>query len=247
MYPAKPNYPPVSLYVGDLHPDVTELELFEKFSEVGLVLSITICRDKNTHRSRGYAYVIFRHPADAKRALDTLNFNNLKGKHIRIMWPENDSSVRKSGVGNIFIKNLEKTIDNKGLNDMFSTYGKILSCKVCNSSITIRYGFVHFETEKDANNAIDKVNGMLINGKKVYVGKFIPSNEREINSVNKDNKFTNIFIKNLKKTIDNKALYDKFSAFGNILSCKVTLISIRESSMTSSSESESLVKDNKDE
>jgi len=31
------------------------------------------------------------------------------------------------------------------------------------------YGFVHFETEEAANNAIQKVNGMLLNGKKVII------------------------------------------------------------------------------
>ncbi|KAH3753079.1 hypothetical protein DPMN_187709 [Dreissena polymorpha] len=31
------------------------------------------------------------------------------------------------------------------------------------------YGFVHFETEEAARNAIEKVNGMLLNQKKVYV------------------------------------------------------------------------------
>ncbi len=29
------------------------------------------------------------------------------------------------------------------------------------------YGFVHFETEEAATNSMDKVNGMLLNGKKV--------------------------------------------------------------------------------
>ena len=49
----------------------------------------------------------------AERALDTMNFDVLKGKPIRIMWSQRDPSLRRSGVGNVFIKNLDKTIDNK--------------------------------------------------------------------------------------------------------------------------------------
>lgn len=35
------------------------------------------------------------------------------------------------------------------------------------------YGFVHFETEDAANQAIQKVNGMLLNGKKVRETSFV--------------------------------------------------------------------------
>lgn len=211
-----------SLYVGDLHSDVTEAMLYEKFSPAGPVLSIRVCRDMITRRSLGYAYVNFQQPADAERALDTMNFDVMKGKPIRIMWSQRDPSLRKSGVGNVFIKNLDKSIDNKALYDTFSAFGNILSCKVvCDENGSKGYAFVHFETQEAADKAIEKMNGMLLNDRKVFVGRFKSRKEREAELGAKAKEFTNVYIKNFGEEVDDGNLKELFSQFGKTLSVKV--------------------------
>uniref|UniRef100_A0A336K6T9 Polyadenylate-binding protein n=1 Tax=Culicoides sonorensis TaxID=179676 RepID=A0A336K6T9_CULSO len=222
---SQPNYQMASLYVGDLHHDITEAMLFEKFSSAGPVLSIRVCRDLITRRSLGYAYINFQQPADVltERALDTMNFDIIKGRPIRIMWSQRDPSLRKSGVGNVFIKNLDKSIDNKAMYDTFSAFGNILSCKVAQDETgqSKGYGFVHFETEEAANMSIEKVNGMLLNDKKVFVGRFIPRKEREKELGEKAKLFTNVYVKNFGDELTDESLKEMFEKYGTITSHKV--------------------------
>jgi polyadenylate-binding protein len=212
-----------SLYVGDLHADITEAMLFEKFSAIGPVLSIRVCRDVISRRSLGYAYVNFQQPADAERVLDTMNFDLIKGRPIRIMWSQRDPSLRKSGVGNVFIKNLDKSIDNKAMYDTFSAFGSILSCKVAQdeTGASKGYGFVHFETEEAANISIEKVNGMLLNEKKVFVGRFIPRKEREKELGERAKLYTNVYVKNFGDELNDETLFEMFKPFGEITSHRV--------------------------
>ncbi|KAG5265172.1 hypothetical protein AALO_G00262170 [Alosa alosa] len=222
MNPSAPSYPMASLYVGDLHQDVTEAMLYEKFSPAGAILSIRVCRDMITRRSLGYAYVNFQQPADAERALDTMNFDVIKGRPVRIMWSQRDPSLRKSGVGNIFIKNLDKSIDNKALYDTFSAFGNILSCKVvCDENGSKGYGFVHFETQEAAERAIEKMNGMLLNDRKVFVGRFKSRKEREAELGARAKEFTNVYIKNFGEDMDDEKLREIFSKYGNSMSIRV--------------------------
>jgi len=214
------NYASASLYVGDLTQEVTEAILFELFNAVGPVASVRVCRDAATRRSLGYAYVNFHRLEDAERALETMNFKAIRGRACRIMWSHRDPSLRKSGLGNIFVNHLAKTIDHKTLYDTFSVFGNILSCKVSMNAKreSLGYGFVHYESEESAKLAIEKVDGKVIANQQVQVSFFKSKKER--GGANKF-KFTNVFVKNLPGEVSKEEIDQLFAKHGNITSSMI--------------------------
>lgn len=219
-----------SLYVGDLAQDVTEALLFDIFNAVGPVASVRVCRDAATRRSLGYAYVNFHRVEDAERALDTMNFKGIRNKPCRIMWSHRDPSLRKSGLGNIFVKNLDPEIDNKTLYDTFSHFGNILSCKVATdkAGVSLGYGFVHFESEQSARDSIAECNGKfladgngkvlkgsngeILKGRGIIVNAFKSKKERGGNSV----KFTNVYMKHIPLETSREEFEAKCRPFGAV-------------------------------
>ena len=56
------------------------------------------------------------------------------------------------------------------------------------------------------------MNGLLLNEKKVYVGRFVSRTQRKLSEVSPD--FTNIYVKNFKDSLDEKRLQSMFQVFG---------------------------------
>lgn len=213
-----------SLYVGDLVNEVTEALLFEIFNAVGPVASVRVCRDAATRRSLGYAYVNFHRLEDAERALDTMNFKNIRNRPCRIMWSHRDPSLRRSGLGNIFVKNLAPSIDNKSLYDTFSMFGNILSCKVSTNAKreSLGYGFVHYESDEAAQTAIQRVDGKVIAGQQVVVQPFRSKKERGVEG--NTHVFTNVYVKNIPEDATEDEVRALFAKHGAIQSMKLVTV-----------------------
>eukprot|EP01028_Stygiella_incarcerata_P014537 TRINITY_DN97_c0_g1_i1.p1 TRINITY_DN97_c0_g1~~TRINITY_DN97_c0_g1_i1.p1 ORF type:complete len:562 (-),score=158.39 TRINITY_DN97_c0_g1_i1:216-1901(-) len=213
--PSGPGY--TSLYVGDLSPEITEADLFNLFRQIGPVNSIRLNRDVVTRRSLCYAYVNYTNPKDADSALNTLNFYEIaKGFFIRIMWSQRDPSLRRSGVGNVFVKNLPPHVDQKDLYDLFSTDGNIMSCKIVldEKGDSRGYGYVHYETEEQADKAVAKFDGAEIEGQHISVQPFKPKSDRET-------AFTNLYVKNFPKEFTDEQFREMFTPFGDVSSAVV--------------------------
>ncbi|KAK7200934.1 polyadenylate-binding protein 1 [Novymonas esmeraldas] len=210
-----------SVYVGDLDATINEPQLVELFKPFGTILNVRVCRDIISQRSLGYGYVNFDNHEAAEKAIESMNFKRVGDKCLRLMWQQRDPSLRYSGNGNVFVKNLEKDVDNKSLHDIFNKFGFILSCKVMEDEEgkSRGYGFVHFKEETSAKDAITKMNGAADHAsddkKALYVANFIRRNARLAALVAN---FTNVYIKQVLPSVNKDVIEKFFAKFGGITS-----------------------------
>ncbi|CAH9128901.1 unnamed protein product [Cuscuta epithymum] len=163
-----------SLYVSDLHVDVTDSQLYGIFSHFGQVVSASVCTDFTSHKSLCFGYVSYSNPKDASRALEVLNFTPFNGKPIHIVYPHQDPSILKSGAKGLFIMNLDKSIDDMVLQTIFSSFGNIVICKVAAnaSGLSKGYGQIEYDSEQAMQKAIENMNGAVLNRKEVFLRPF---------------------------------------------------------------------------
>ena len=78
--------------------------------------------------------------------------------------------AERQGV-NLYVKNLDDTIDDEILRKEFSPYGTITSAKVmsCEEGRSKGFGFVCFSSPEEATKAVTEMNGRIIVAKPLYV------------------------------------------------------------------------------
>jgi RNA recognition motif-containing protein len=83
------------LYVGNLAFQTTETEIQDAFSQVGTVTEVKLVLDRETGRSRGFAFVSMGSDAEAQKAIAEMNGRNLDGRDLRV----NEAEDRQRGGG----------------------------------------------------------------------------------------------------------------------------------------------------
>ncbi len=72
------------LYVGNLAYSTTEDELNALFGQAGTVTSVAVIKDRETGRSKGFAFVEMASEAEAQKAIDVANGKKLGGRDLRV-------------------------------------------------------------------------------------------------------------------------------------------------------------------
>lgn len=150
-------------------------------------------------------------PAAAPAEEQTENAENADGSSAPSTIIENSASL--------YVGELDPTVNEALLFELFSPIGQVASIRVCRDSITKRslgYAYVNFHNIQDGEKAIEQLNYTPLKGQPIR----IMWSQRDP-SLRKTNNGSNVFIKNLHPAIDNKALHETFSVFGKTLSCKI--------------------------
>lgn len=117
----------------------------------------------------------------------------------------------------IYVGNLDPKIDEEVLWELFVQAAPIANIHLPKDKITNThqgYGFVEFKNEEDADYAIKIMNMQRLFNKPIRCNK--SSQDKKTSEVG-----ANLFIGNLEVEVDEKMLYDTFSAFGVLLFAKV--------------------------
>lgn len=114
----------------------------------------------------------------------------------------------------VYVGNLEDRVTDALLWELMLQAGPVVNVHLPKDRVTQLhqgYGFVEFMTEEDADYAIKIMNMVKLYGKPLRV------NKKAMGNVRQTDVGANLFIGNLDPDVDEKILYDTFSAFGVIL------------------------------
>jgi RNA recognition motif-containing protein len=83
---------------------------------------------------------------------------------------------------NIYVRNLNFSLTEDELRQVFAQFGQVDSVKIIKDKFTGRakgFGFVEMSNEQEAQTAIDRLNGTDVKGRNIFVDKANPPKAKE--------------------------------------------------------------------
>jgi cold-inducible RNA-binding protein len=84
------------IFVGNLSFDTTSKDLESLFATCGTCESASVITDRDTGRSRGFAFIEMSSASEAQNAIGQLNGRELQGRALKV----SEANERPSGGGN---------------------------------------------------------------------------------------------------------------------------------------------------
>jgi len=174
-----------NVYVKNFGDELNDETLFEMFKPFGEITSHRVMT--KDAKSRGFGFVAFENAdaaEDAVKALAGKKLGDDKTLYVGRAQKKNERQMelkrkfeqikiermsRYQGV-NLYVKNLDDTIDDERLRKEFTPFGTITSAKVMlEDGRSKGFGFVCFSAAEEATKAVTEMNGRIVGSKPLYV------------------------------------------------------------------------------
>ncbi|XP_030533952.1 28 kDa ribonucleoprotein, chloroplastic-like [Rhodamnia argentea] len=163
------------LYFGNLPYNVDSAQLAGIIQDYGSPELVEVLYDRNTGRSRGFAFVTMSSIEDCNAVIENLDGSEYMGRTLRVnfsdkpkpkepLYPETDYKL--------FVGNLSWSVTSESLEKAFQEYGNVVGARVLYDGETGRsrgYGFVSYSTKAEMETALESLNGVELEGRAIRV------------------------------------------------------------------------------
>merc|ERR1719486_1415663 len=175
-----------NVFVKNLDEAVTEEQIRTLFEKFGEITSLALMKNEDGG-SKGFAFINFQDMETAKKAVEEKNGHEFKGKVMFVGRAQKKSErmaelkekfdkikqerINKYQGVNLYVKNLDESLDDETFQKAFEQYGQVTSCRVMRDDKQNGkgFGFVCYTTPEEATKAFTEMNGKILASKPIYV------------------------------------------------------------------------------
>lgn len=173
------------VYVGSINFELREEHVRQAFIPFGPIKKIDLSWDPLTMKHKGFAFVEYDLPEAAQLALEQMNGVLLGGRNIKVGRPSNvpqaaplieqfEQEAKK--YARIYVASVHADLAEDDIKSVFEAFGKVRSCTLAPDTMPGKhkgYGFLEYENQQSATDAIASMNLFDLGGQYLRVGRAI--------------------------------------------------------------------------
>ncbi|KAG6582419.1 hypothetical protein SDJN03_22421, partial [Cucurbita argyrosperma subsp. sororia] len=163
------------LYFGNLPYSVDSPQLAAIVQDYGVAELIEVLYDRDTGKSRGFAFVTMNSIDDCNKVIENLNGATYMGRILRVNFsdkPKPKEHLFPETEYKLFVRNLAWSVTSESLTQAFQEYGNVVGARVIYNGETGRsrgYGFVSYSTKSEMETALVALNDAVFEGRVLSV------------------------------------------------------------------------------
>lgn len=174
------------IYVGSINFEIKEDTIKQAFIPFGPIKSVNLSWDPVTNKHKGFAFIEYEIPEAAQLALEQMNSVMIGGRNIKVGRPSNmpqaqpiieQLATEAKNHNRIYIASIHHDLTENDIQSVFEAFGKIVNCKLATETGKPGkhkgYGFIEFDSQQAAQDAVTSMNLFDLGGQYLRVGRAI--------------------------------------------------------------------------